>query len=409
MSTDARAEREGRRGIGLCLSGGGFRATLFHLGALRRLNELGLLTRPDFRTVASVSGGSIAAAALAAAFSRLRPQAPLPREIWDREIQGPLRAFTRHDQRTRAFLKRLLPWKVWRSDTTVEALVGRYEKLVPLGLSELPEQPAFLILATDMAWGVSWLFSRARIGDYQIGYRAPGEMSVGRAVAASACFPPLMGPMRLRVDADAFTGGQAPRDERFQRCARDLRLTDGGVYDNMGLEPVWKDHAVVLVSDAGAIFSAEGDKGLLWRIPRYQAIQERQARALRKRWLIASFQQGALAGTYWSVGSASSSYGSDLAGYSKSLARDVVAGIRTDLDAFSDAEAAVLENHGYTLTDAALERHVGDLLPRPLPPRELPHPEWFPPARSEDQIRTALAGSWTRKTFGRDAADAGIA
>ena len=30
-------------GIALCLSGGGYRAMVFHLGALWRLNELGLL------------------------------------------------------------------------------------------------------------------------------------------------------------------------------------------------------------------------------------------------------------------------------------------------------------------------------------------------------------------------------
>ena len=47
--------------IALTFSGGGFRATLFHLGALRRLNELGVLTRDDFRTVAAVSGDSIVA------------------------------------------------------------------------------------------------------------------------------------------------------------------------------------------------------------------------------------------------------------------------------------------------------------------------------------------------------------
>jgi hypothetical protein len=41
-----------RRGIGLALSGGGFRATLLHLGALRRLNELGAPTRVD--TITSV-------------------------------------------------------------------------------------------------------------------------------------------------------------------------------------------------------------------------------------------------------------------------------------------------------------------------------------------------------------------
>jgi len=46
--------------IALCLSGGGFRAALFHLGAFRRLNELGILSTVD--SIASVSGGSILAA-----------------------------------------------------------------------------------------------------------------------------------------------------------------------------------------------------------------------------------------------------------------------------------------------------------------------------------------------------------
>lgn len=44
-----------KQGAWLVLSGGGYRATLFHLGALRRLNELGLLHRMD--VISSVSGG----------------------------------------------------------------------------------------------------------------------------------------------------------------------------------------------------------------------------------------------------------------------------------------------------------------------------------------------------------------
>src|SRR5260370_15047527 len=47
---------------GLCLSGGGYRAMLFHLGALWRINELGMLQGLD--RVSSVSGGSITAAVL---------------------------------------------------------------------------------------------------------------------------------------------------------------------------------------------------------------------------------------------------------------------------------------------------------------------------------------------------------
>ena len=393
-----------RRGIGLCLSGGGFRATLFHLGGLRRLNEVGLLARPDFRTVASVSGGSIAAAALAAAYARTGGNGRrLSPEAWDREVAAPLRRLTRRDLRTAPFLKRLLPWNIWRSETTVTALAERYRKhLTDLPLAALPEQPDFLFLATDMAWGVSWLFSRERMGDYQAGYGAPPpDFTVARAVAASACFPPLMGPLRLRFDPGELTGGSAPRGAPRDACLRDLRLTDGGNYDNMGLEPVWKSHAVVLVSDAGGLFTNASDRGLLWRIPRYAAIQERQARSLRKRWLIASFQQGVLLGTYWGVGSAASHYLPGDSGYSADLARQVIAEIRTDLDAFSDAEAAVLENHGYLLVDAALRAHVPSLLPESCPSPVVPHPDWFPPACSEQDLRSALADSHRTRVWGR--------
>lgn len=380
-------DRTGRAsGIGLCLSGGGFRATLFHLGALRRLNELGLFSRPDFRTIASVSGGSIASAALATAFAR-QGATTLSAEDWDRQVEAPLRAFTRSNARTLPFLKRLLPWNLWRSDTTVEALAARYERrLTPLRLTRLPERPEFVLLATDMTYGVAWVFSRDRMGDYQVGYRRPpDDFPLARAVAASACFPPLFGPMRMPMD-----GGRA-----------EIRLTDGGAYDNMGLEPVWKNHAVVLVSDAGGLFTAESDKGLLWRIPRYQAIQEQQARGLRKRWLIAAFREQTRSGTYWGIAGASGRYDAGARGYSKELASEVIAAIRTDLDAFSDAEAAVLQNHGYLLADAALRRHVPELLPDLAPPAQVPHPEWFPPSRTEADIRQALRGSARRKTFGR--------
>src|SRR6185503_19660348 len=116
-------------------------------------------------------------------------------------------------------------------------------------------------------------------------------------------------------------------------------------------------------------------------------------RALRKRWLIAGFNQNTLDGTYWSVGSAPSRYEGAFPGYSKTLAREVIAEIRTDLDAFSDAEAAVLENHGYLLADAAIRRHAPALLNEPSPPAVVPYPDWFPPARSEDAIRAALKDS----------------
>src|SRR5262249_3585772 len=112
--------------LALCLSGGGFRAALFHLGALRRLNELGILSRVD--TIASVSGGSILAAHLA---TRMRPwpQPGAPLDQWEQIVEAPFRSFVRKNIRTEPLLRRyLLPWNWFRPSTQVGALEACYCK-----------------------------------------------------------------------------------------------------------------------------------------------------------------------------------------------------------------------------------------------------------------------------------------
>src|SRR4051812_12860607 len=106
-----------RSGIALCLSGGGFRAALFHLGALRRLNELGILSRVT--TITSVSGGSIMAAHLATV---LKATPSIGAADWDSRVAQPFRGFSSKDLRTTAILKRTLPWHWFDSSTGVKAL-----------------------------------------------------------------------------------------------------------------------------------------------------------------------------------------------------------------------------------------------------------------------------------------------
>ncbi|HEX5439065.1 MAG TPA: patatin-like phospholipase family protein [Gemmatimonadaceae bacterium] len=387
-----------RHGVGLCFSGGGFRATLFHLGATRRLNELGVLGR--VRTITSVSGGSVTAAHLAARVP-WPLHTPMSRAHWEERVAAPLRAFTKHNLRTPALAKRFLPWNWFRASTAVEAMAASFRtKLTPLTLVQLPEDPAFVFCATDMAFGVDWVFERTRMGDYLAGYiqPPPPHWAVGTAVAASACFPPVFNPLPVRFAPGDYAGGDAPAGPQRDAALSDLRLTDGGDYDNLGLEPVWKDHAYVLSSDGGSPFTFGPDQSLFSRIQRYVSIVENQARALRKRWLISSFITNVMEGTYWGVASARSSYDpDDRVGYSKALATEVIDTIRTDFDAFSEAEAAVLENHGYLLADIAIQRHVRHLLPATVPPLAVPHPAWM----DEDRVRRALKGSARRTLLGR--------
>jgi NTE family protein len=86
------------RGWCLCLSGGGFRATLFHLGVVRRLNELGVLAK--LSTITSVSGGSILNGVLATRWARLRLGPDGVYTNLDEEVARPVRAFCSKDLRT---------------------------------------------------------------------------------------------------------------------------------------------------------------------------------------------------------------------------------------------------------------------------------------------------------------------
>jgi NTE family protein len=222
------------------------------------------------------------------------------------------------------------------------------------------------------------MFKKRQCGDWRAGFRdTPSDWSVATAVAASSCFPPVFKPLRLQL-------------------GEEVALSDGGVYDNLGLEPIWKDHETVLSSDGGALFHPAGDTGFVWEIGRYVGIPENQALALRKRWLISNFDSGQLKGTYWGIGSSRPSYGLD-GGYSDDLIKNFIAPIRTDLDSFSDAEASILENHGYWVADAAIQKHVPGLLPAPAPPLNVPYPDWAGP---EEKIKQALRNSGKRPLLG---------
>jgi NTE family protein len=314
---------------------------------------------------------------------------------WEMSVAAPFRRFAANNIRTGPILRRLLPWNWFRSSTGVRALAGRYrQELTNLALSQLPARPNFVYCATDMAFGVNWVFERTRVGDYRAGYTdGVPDWPLARAVAASSCFPPVFNPLPIALSPDDLRGGDVVRGRARDDCIRGLRLTDGGNYDNLGLEPIWKSHSAVLVSDGGGVFGFEGDRHLLWRLSRYTEIQGNQSLALRKRWLMAGFARREYDGAYWGIGSLVENYQfTPAASYGAGLVKDVISKVRTDLDAFSDAERKVLENHGYILAEVAVQRHAAHLIQVPAP-FKVPHGDWM----DENRVRTALKNSHQRK------------
>lgn len=385
-------------GLCLALSGGGFRATLFHLGALRRLNELGLIS--SAATISSVSGGSIMAACLADAMIASPPTAGKPLANFEALVTK-VHALTSYNLRRTILLKKAEPWN-W-GHSLPELVAKELEEHITGGaLTALPSAPRFIFTATDMVFGVDWIYSKDKAGDYQAGYKTTGleSIKIAYAAAASACFPPVFAPLDPLIKGNALTGGAA-RGPEADQCRGRIRLCDGGVYDNMGLEPVWKNAETLLASDAGGPFEYNRDRGTLSDIKRYPDIMGNQALALRKRWLISSFAGGpgpggkpGLTGTYWDTGLYRAYYpNGDALGYSKDIAK-LIANIRTDLDAFSDGEARILENHGYLIADIALKIRVPKLYTN-APDITIPYPDWLP----EDRAKEALRDSAKRRYY----------
>jgi NTE family protein len=382
-----------RTGIALALSGGGFRATLFHLGALRRMNELGVLTSLD--SITSVSGGSVMAACLAKSMMAAGPGAPIDFAAMATTVYD----LTSCDLLRRILFDRLKPTH-WRDSLAELVAMELARRVTDKSLADLPAKPDFLFCATDMAFGVNWIYGRDIAGDFQAGYRRSGlnRIPIAYATAASACFPPVFRPIDPLVSANEFQGGDATGPVA-DACRARIRLSDGGVYDNMALEPVWKRVATLLVSDAGGPFEFAADRGAFGDLLRYPDIMGNQARGLRKRWLIESFASGigpgglpGFGGSYWGTVSYRAKYDpSDTLGYSQEIAT-LIANIRTDFDTFSPAERAILENHGYLMADIAIRVHVPALYGAAPPALVIPYPEWLDPAK----VRVALANSSKR-------------
>jgi NTE family protein len=379
-----------RSGLALCLSGGGYRAALFHLGAARRLHELKILNRID--TVSSVSGGSIFAAVLADRAIRSGWDEGLAVEDFEHEVAEPMRALVGHDLRTLPFLLHL-PWN-WilpgPRARHLEGLLAHHVSSARLG--ELPKKPRFVLCATDLTFGVNWESSRERTGSWQAGYLADGgDWPLARAVAASACFPPIFGPLPVGSPLDRF---RRRRGDPGLKLHRRLALSDGGVYDNMGLEPVWKTHACLLVSDGGAPVECQASRNPLRRLLRYTSVVMNQAQSLRRRMFFGGIDRRSYTGTRWDLRTTTSAGGP---GYSDEIVTGTIARIRTDLDRFTEAEQMVLENHGYCAVETRFREKLSKEIPDDATDAQVPHPEWM----DEDRVRHSLRRSHARISLER--------
>ena len=358
--------------IGLTLSGGGVRATVFHLGVLARLAKQSLLEEITF--LSTVSGGSLAIALVWACSGYSWPGS----DLFLRHTMGNGRRLLTARSLQRAYLKSVLlfPWSLL--DGRAAALATALQDCWSVRglMSELPENPRWIINATCYETGKNWRFMKKRMGDYVTGYVASPRLPVAQAVAASSAVPGLIGSLKLdtgRFEWFAYDNMRTPQPQgpRFKT----LTLWDGGVYDNLGVEALFKPSGAyrdgldfLIVSDASALL--EHDARTIRAPLRLLDVATDQARSLRARAVVSHLRRNPGSGVYLKIGntehhiyqeanqpSMADRIASDSLGVS-----DVreAAKIGTTLRKFTTREFDLLFTHGYQVADATLSAYCSD-------------------------------------------------
>lgn len=367
-------ESEPASGIALCLSGGGYRAMLFHAGALVRLNELGWLPRLD--RVSSVSGGSITAAVLASRWSQLAFDASGTATNLEELVLEPVHGLAAKTIDAWAILLRGLgPGSIGMG----VAAAYRKHLFGSMTLQDLPApKPRFVFNATSLQSGVLRRFSKPYAWDYRVGEIVDPTIELAVAVAASSAFPPFLSPVVLEVPHESHVPGSGDDDdgelENLEKPPYTTRLvlTDGGVYDNLGLETAWKGHRTILISDAGGKLGAKPHPRAFWPLQVYRVLSviDNQVRSLRKRQAIDAFKGDLRDGVYWGIRTNIAKYGladALLAPHERTIK---LAEIKTRLGRMPRVSQERLVNWGYAVCDAGIRAHVE---PGP-PPSQFPYP-----------------------------------
>jgi len=344
-------------GMALSLSGGGYRAMLFHVGVLWRLNELGCVK--DLKRISSVSGGSITAGMLGLKWGQLGFDANKVAAHYVSQVVEPIRELARTTIDRASILKGIfMPGSV--SDKVANAY--REHLFGDATLQALPDDasgPRFVINATSVQTGALFRFSRPYIADYRVGRIPHPTVELAVAVAASSAFPPVLSPCTIDFDPSAWVASGSEDLHREPYTSRAV-LTDGGVYDNLGLETTWKRYDTILVSNGGGKMAATATPHADWarHAIRINEIIDNQVRSLRARQVIDSFKAHIRKGAYWGIRTDIAAYGVAGALACPLAQTTELAETATRLKELPEVAQERLINWGYAVCDAGMRRHV---------------------------------------------------
>jgi predicted acylesterase/phospholipase RssA len=334
----------------LGLSGGGFRATIFHLGVLRALRCYGLLGR--VKAISSVSGGTITAAQVV--------------RNWHEYANYEIDHFTTIESSIRDFVIRgireriMLRWPkgfVTRSNST-DLLVDEYRRLfADAKLSDLVpsvDAPRLFMMTTNLSRHSAYSYF-SHDGYTLSDTRVPiVNTDLAVAVAASSAFPLMFPALVLDFAKEGATTAQAG-------ASRDY-LTDGGVFENLGLT-VLRDYAkqnnMSIGHDTAIILSNAGrsiDWDLETNFSRTLFGNLNRALDVMQYWAEKRFLSALSSGEYQVSISDSAPRAQGAQSIPPEIVQKTAAYVRTDLDMFSSFEFRFLYDHGFTLASKLFEQ-----------------------------------------------------
>ena len=361
------------------------RAVAFHAGTLRRLAKGGQLE--NVTKISTVSGGSIFMAAVLTLNGNRWPTSAQYLELVYPKLQALVTSTSILSWRTF-----LLPTRWWnllfnRARLLASALGRQWG--IKGQLDQLSHKPEWIINTTCYQTGKNWRFSRAEMGDWVFGRHFKPDFPVADVVAASAAVPYAIGALKFKLPVDGWyqvVGRAEAQGEPKKPSSSAVHLWDGGAYENLGLEPLYKVETgatcdYILVSDASGPVM-EGKSSLLLAMfrgnlpsPKLFDIASDQIRSLRSRMIVDAFQRKAARGAIFRMGNSvrevDRKSGRERAKeeYDKFLddgSAAVALRYPTNLSAMKETDYTRIARHGFELAEATLSAYCKDLAPESM-------------------------------------------
>lgn len=296
-----------KKSIGVALSGGGVRASVFHLGVLKCLAENDMLK--NIKHISSVSGGSL----LTGLIYHLNGGYFITNNSEYEKTEQKVRALFTQKDLEKTFISRFFrhPSELKHLSNRANVLSHTLTELwgINRDMAEIAEEPLWSINGTTIETGKRWRFKGDKMGDYVLGYVNDLKLSLADAMATSASFPGGITPFRIKTRNYTWYNYDQQKEKRPP--FKNIHIADGGIYDNLGVEPLYdestgdfknSDIDFLIVSDASSHLQMEKrSKFTFKRLLRLIGIFSDQIRLLRVRSIVHFFKTKQ-SGIYFKIG-----------------------------------------------------------------------------------------------------------